>query len=369
MKNKTLILVLLSLLMFSGCSEDLVSPDPPQVVRTSPGDGASNVPLDAVISATFTDVMDGFSFDSTTFFISGDIHGNLKGKIICSGATVRFAPMYGLRYSESYVAKITNHVRDINGTYLRDDYRWRFTMEPRADSTPPVVVSMVPADLSIGVPIYSAVSATFSKNIDPASVSSESFRISPSTPGNSWAQGNVLRFLPQISLSPATIYEIHITTDIRDKVGLPLAADFIWSFMTETKYTRPQGLQIPGDYRGRYAIVTGYGTDSVIERSQPVIWWFTDSIYVMKIDTSVEFDTNFSICRVDGKYRLDEYFELIQLHSLPDGDAGFWACRERDNPRGAFCLSAYMHMHINLLRMSQYDSLGNVNKFIDLHKE
>lgn len=91
-----------------------------------------------------------------------------------------------------------------------------------------------------------------------------------------------------------------------------------------------------GDYLGTYTVITDFGSNLAKENSQPITWRFTDTSYIMQIDTSKEYDPNFSICRVDGRYALSEGVQLAEVHSIPDP---FTACKDKNNPTGLFVLT------------------------------
>lgn len=106
-----------------------------------------------------------------------------------------------------------------------------------------------------------------------------------------------------------------------------------------------------GDYVGTYTIIQDFGSNLAKENSQPIIWKFTDTTYIMQIDTSKEYDPNFSICRVDGRYALSEGVQLAEVHSIPDP---FTACRDANNPTGLFFLTKSAES--DTLTMKQNDS-------------
>ena len=115
-----------------------------------------------------------------------------------------------------------------------------------------------------------------------------------------------------------------------------------------------------GTFNGDYIVTLDYGSTFAEEHTQPVVWIFTDSTYIMRIDTSRTWDINFSICRVDGRYSLAEGVVLSQLHSQPDEDAGFNACKEKTNPQNEFSLTK--SNNADTLRMVQYDQVESMYK-------
>jgi len=116
---------------------------------------------------------------------------------------------------------------------------------------------------------------------------------------------------------------------------------------------------LKGNFLGTYTIIENYGSTSQEEHSQPIIWTFADSTYIMRIDTTQEYDRDYSICRVDGRYSLTEGVNFVELHSLPDP---FTSCKDNLNPRDLFTL--VKSNNADTLRMTQYDGVEQLQKEI-----
>jgi len=110
---------------------------------------------------------------------------------------------------------------------------------PTSATTPPTVVSVIPAGASTGICQGAVVSATFSKAMNPATI------ISPATTfklaaGTTAVAGTVsmdsanlvATFKPTNPLALNTQYTATITTGAQDQFGIGLAADFVWAFTT-----------------------------------------------------------------------------------------------------------------------------------------
>ena len=125
--------------------------------------------------------------------------------------------------------------------------------------------------------------------------------------------------------------------------------------------------ELKGIYRGTYTVTENFGSNLADINTQPIIWQFTDSTYIMNIDTSENFDASFSICRVNGRYLLAENLNLAELNSIPDEDAGFNACKTKTNPSGIFTLTKSGSDDRIILK--QFDEANNIFKEIDIIKE
>jgi len=118
-----------------------------------------------------------------------------------------------------------------------------------------------------------------------------------------------------------------------------------------------------GDYVGTYTVISDFGSNLAKENTQPITWKFTDTTYIMQIDTSKEYDPNFSICRVDGRYALSEGVQLAEVHSIPDP---FTACKDKNNPTGLFVLTKSAES--DTLTMRQNDGQSAIFKEIKIHR-
>ncbi|MEZ4270395.1 MAG: Ig-like domain-containing protein [Myxococcota bacterium] len=100
---------------------------PPIVVSTDPAAGAVDVALNSTISATFSEVMDASSINSSTF----SIDGGLTGSVSYDGATATFTPDTPMSWSNTYTATISTDVTDLAGLPLSQEFSWSFsTGEP-----------------------------------------------------------------------------------------------------------------------------------------------------------------------------------------------------------------------------------------------
>ena len=115
------------------------------------------------------------------------------------------------------------------------------------DLRAPVVLSTVPANAATGVSPYAPLSATFNKAIDPATLTGASFTLTgPSgavTGVVSYDAGTMTAvFTPAAALAAQTTYTATLTTAVEDINGVPLAADYTWSFTTGDADTTPPAI-------------------------------------------------------------------------------------------------------------------------------
>jgi len=204
----------------------------PVVISTIPVNGAKNVLVNQVLSATFSEAMTAASINAATFTVSGP-SGPVAGTVTYSGVTATFAPSAPLSNSTVYTATITTGAMDVAGTPLAANYVWSFTTITPA----PLVISTMPANGATNVPVGQALVANFNEAMIPASINAATFTVSgPSgaVAGTVTYSGVAATFTPATPLAYNTVYRATITTGAMDLAGTPLAANYVWSFTTIT---------------------------------------------------------------------------------------------------------------------------------------
>lgn len=112
-------------------------------------------------------------------------------------------------------------------------------------TTPPTIVSTSPATDAIDVAVDTAITATFSEAMDSSTIATSSFTlVTDSTPVSgsvSYDSGTyTATFTPDANLAYSTTYTATLSTAITSADGIPLAAEYSWSFTTV----------LPGDANG-----------------------------------------------------------------------------------------------------------------------
>jgi ketosteroid isomerase-like protein len=204
---------------------------PPTVVSELPANGATAVAVNAAISATFSEAMNPATINATTFTVTGPGATPVAGAVTYAGTTTTFAPSAALTTSTSFTATITTGAKDSAGAPLGANVVWTFTTAP-----PATVISTIPADGATGVAVNTALSATFSEPMNPATINAATFVLTGpgATPvaGTVAYAGTTATFTPSAVLSTSTIYTATITTGAKAPSGTALAANFVWTFTT-----------------------------------------------------------------------------------------------------------------------------------------
>lgn len=230
---------------------------PPVVTAVAPLNKATGVPINAtVITAAFSERM--VAMASPASFVvtcaapctspTGTVALDATGQI----ATFALSGGASLAASTTYTATVTAARSAATGLTLAAPYVWTFTTGVVADSTRPRVTLTAPVTSSpgptTGTPTNTAITAAFTEDMAPATITSSSFTLSCTAPcvapaGTvTYAVGSrTAVFLPAAPLAANTTYVATVTTAATDLAGnalagnqaaLPAASNYVWSFTT-----------------------------------------------------------------------------------------------------------------------------------------
>jgi hypothetical protein len=225
----------------------------PWVTSVVPLNGAVGVAINTRITATFSEDMDPATINGTTFRVVNTTLGGtaVAGNVTYNAAsrTATFTPTIPatLPVSTLFTATITTGAKDIRGHALVSNYVWSFTTGLAPDKIRPRVVSTIPANGAVVAPINAVVTAIFTKNMAPATITAASFTLVDTTTGGTAVAGVVTydvasrtaTFTPGANLTAGDVYTATITTAATDLSGnalagnqapLPAASNYIWTF-------------------------------------------------------------------------------------------------------------------------------------------
>jgi hypothetical protein len=224
----------------SGTQTFTVTALPPTVTFTNPAVGATSIPINRKIAATFSKPMTSATITTATFTLVGG-GTNVAGTVTYDAANniATFAPTANLTASTVYTATVTTGAKDLSGTSLASSFVWTFTTGATADTTAPTVISTNPASAATGVALNQKIAATFSKVMDSATLTTTTFTLMQGTTavaGTVTYVGTTATFTPTANLTASKPYTATITTGAKD-LSVPanaLASNFVWSFTTGT---------------------------------------------------------------------------------------------------------------------------------------
>jgi hypothetical protein len=256
-----LVATALSLLVV-GCGRDQIFGNPataalvPVVTAETPASGATGVLVTtASISATLNEavspVTGAASFTLTCAAPCANATGVVSLDATHTIATFTLTPGSTLAPSTLYTATIGGVTSLASGVPMAAPFVWQFTtVGTPADVTRPRVLTTNPATTvpgpTPGVPGNSAVTAIFTKNLAPATVSATSFTVTCAAPcvaptgAVSYSvSARTAVFTPAANFVAGDTYTATLTTAITDLAGnalagdqaaLPAASNYVWTF-------------------------------------------------------------------------------------------------------------------------------------------
>jgi hypothetical protein len=221
----------------------VTAPAPPTVISTAPVNGATSVPVNQTLSATFSVGMNSATIDAATFTVNGPGGVAVAGTVgyTASGSVATFTPAANLAYSTLYTATITTGATNSAGTPLAASYAWSFT----TITPPPTVASSVPVNGATGVLPTQVLSAIFNEAMNCATLLSPATTFNVTGPGGAAVAGavvcagNVATFTPTAALANNSTYTATITSAAKSPAGTALASNYVWTFKTGTATAAP----------------------------------------------------------------------------------------------------------------------------------
>ncbi len=230
----------------TGLTADLTAPT---IIFTNPASGDGSVPTNQKIIATFSKPMDSSTVTAAGTFtvaVAGAGGANVPGTVSYAGNSATFTPSAALTPSTDYTATITNAALDLSGNALvagAVPNPWNFTTSAGPDTTAPTITLTSPASGAMSVSLNTVVSATFSKDMDPLTITAPgTFTVAVAGGGAAVtgtvtydAVNDIATFTPAANLTPSTQYTATITNAATDLAGNALAAGVVpnpWSFTT-----------------------------------------------------------------------------------------------------------------------------------------
>lgn len=245
----------------AGCNKDAILGSSgiaalvPAVTTVTPLNGATGVLTNSVVTATLNEPVAPITGTASMTVTCAAPCVNATGTVTLDAANTvaafTLAPGTTLAAGTQYTGTITGATSLANGIAMAGPYTWQFTTvgapsdatRPRVSATNPVTTTPGP---TLGVPSNTAISATFTKNMAPATITGTSFTVtctapcvSPTGTVSYSAGARTAVFRPTASLTVGDTYTATITMAVTDLAGnalggtqaaLPSAGDYVWTF-------------------------------------------------------------------------------------------------------------------------------------------
>jgi hypothetical protein len=234
-------------------------PVAPTVTAAAPVNNATGVGINSAVAAAFSEPMAPISGAAsfTVTCAAPCVSPTGTSALDAGKANATFTSAANLAPLTLYTATITGATSLATGLPLAAPYIWDFTTGSTTDVTRPRVTLTVPATTTpgptTGVPVNSAMTATFTEAMAPATISDTSFTVTCSAPcvsptGTvSYQMGsNTAVFTPAAPLTVGVTYTATITAAATDLAGnalagnqaaLPAASNYVWTFTTSAAVT------------------------------------------------------------------------------------------------------------------------------------
>jgi len=211
-----------------------VAPIGPTVTATAPMNGATGAAINGKLAVTFSTSMDPTSITSSSWTVMNGTTP-VAGTITTSATISTFTPTATLAANTTFTATVTTAAKDLSGNPLARAYTWTFTTGATPDTTPPTVLSTVPANAATAVATNEKISAIFSESMDAATITTTTmtvFQGATAISGTVTYAGTTATFAPTAALIANTTYAAAITTGAKDLAGNAIASVYGWSFTT-----------------------------------------------------------------------------------------------------------------------------------------
>lgn len=208
----------------------------PTVAGVFPADNATTIDVFTQVILSFSEAVSPTSINGTTLTV-GSSSESVTGTflLVNNNTTLTFTPAQPLRPTTTYTITASTGITDLKGNALTA-FSSRFTTG-QPDLTPPAVAQVVPENGAVEVYTTSPVIVRFSKSMNPATITSNNFKVTHSggqVDGTIVVteQNTIATLTPPALLSEGITYTVHVTTVVTDPIGNPLPVEFTSTFTT-----------------------------------------------------------------------------------------------------------------------------------------
>ncbi|MFZ1169447.1 MAG: Ig-like domain-containing protein, partial [Candidatus Sulfotelmatobacter sp.] len=207
----------------------------PQVVGVSPANAAAAVPINAQVVIQFNEPISAANLSGVTLS-AGSGAVNVSQSLTGGNQRLTLLPAVPLSPSTAYTLTIAG-VQDFSGNVPSSPTVVSFTTGTGADLTQAAITAVSPTSNAAGVSVNSTVTVTFSKSIDPLTVTTGTMQLIPTSTripvaGTATSTGGSATFTPNQPLDLLTQYELQLTSGITDMEGQSLSGGGFISYFT-----------------------------------------------------------------------------------------------------------------------------------------
>jgi hypothetical protein len=221
MRRDIRLMALFLLAFIAGCcSTTSTGITAPTVASVSPVGSATTACTGTTVTVTFNEAMNPATINSTTFTLTGPGSAPVAAQVTYDAAsrTAILTPSSSLAISTLYTATISTGVKDAYGNSLEAPYQFTFTTSATRCHPLPVVITVTPPNAAAGVCPNTPITVTFSEAMNPATINTTTFTVSPGVSGTVThdSSNTIFTFTPSTGLSDGQTYTATITTGAMD---------------------------------------------------------------------------------------------------------------------------------------------------------
>ena len=211
---------------------------PPTVTAQVPAASATGISPSAIVDATFSRPLDPATVKAANFTLAAP-NGTLVPATVTYDSNAQIAtlsPNSALALSTTYTAKLSTSITAIDGVPLSAAVTWTFTTAAQVPA-PPTVAVRSPGSGATGVDRSTTVTATFSRAMDPSTLTATTFTLAAGTQTVQASvsyntSSNTATLSPNAPLVLSTTYTATIAGTARAADGTALGSAASWSFRT-----------------------------------------------------------------------------------------------------------------------------------------
>lgn len=226
----------------------------PSILSTNPANNATGVPLNQVISATFSIPIDPSSVNSSTFILNAGT-ATVAGTVSYNGTSAIYTPTGDLLPNTLYSLTLTSGIKDTLGNVLLENYIWSFTT---GTLTSPFVI----AASNKGNITNAVITVDFSEAMNPVSITGVTFIVmqgTTSVAGVISYSGTTATFTPSGNLIGGATYTVTVFASVVNLAGTPMISNFVWSFVAGVL---PSPNKVNLKSVARFGIIAGVGVSN-----------------------------------------------------------------------------------------------------------
>ncbi len=242
---------------FSFTTGVTTSTSAPAVTGTSPSNGATAIPTNAQVVIQFNEPINPVDLNGVTLAIGG-APVNISTRLTNGDQRLILSSVAPLSPGTTYVVTISG-VQDFSGNILSSPVTLNFTTGTGPDLSLATVATVNPSGNATGVSPTTNVTVTFSKAIDPLTVTTSTMQLVPTSTyipvsGTVSTTGQTATFTPSQSLDLLTQYNLSLSSGVTDMEGQTLNSGSYNSAFTTSGGTPtgpPTIASIPGGAGGQ----------------------------------------------------------------------------------------------------------------------